>query len=311
MASIPLVVHSGSRSRRIARAEWGLIAGIGLIDLALGLITGLPVTAPSSFLLGLGLLSAIWPLTALLARFAPLLKGGVAVAENILKYLSISLAGSVLEYYIAASPLPLADRQLIALDRWLGFDWPVFFDWVGHHPAIETALRWCYASLHLQVMLLIGVIGALDPERGRRFITACLIAVLLTLLVFGLVPAAGPFVAFGHTDLPPALYTEHYLQLRQHGLRAIPLDDLRGIVSFPSLHVAGAVILTAFCRGTPLLFALAIVLNIGMAIGAIVIGGHYLVDLLGGVAVGLTALAAMHGLYRGEPTARLTVLPDN
>src|SRR6185312_2809386 len=87
--------------------------------------------------------------------------------------------------------------------------------------------------------------------------------------------------------------TEHYLQMRAHALPAIPLDDIRGIIAFPSYHAACAVILTYFLRGIPLLFPAAALFNLAMLLATPVIGGHYIVDVLAGVVVAAGTITAL------------------
>jgi len=128
------------------------------------------------------------------------------------------------------------------------------------------------------------------------------------LFFFWIFPVAGPFVAFGHTDLPQANYTAHYLGMRNHTLAAIPMDDIRGIISFPSFHVSSAIIMTWFLRRLRYVFSIAVLLNIGMSIGALVIGGHYLIDVIAGIGLGFVTIFVISRLEKGYPEMRLPFL---
>src|SRR5258707_746998 len=46
----------------------------------------------------------------------------------------------VLSYLVMSTNLPLADGELAAIDRALGFDWPRFIRWIQARPAVDYTL---------------------------------------------------------------------------------------------------------------------------------------------------------------------------
>jgi len=80
--------------------------------------------------------------------------------------------------------------------------------------------------------------------------------------------------------------------VREGTLRAVPLGDLRGVISFPSYHTAAAVL--AIWAVWPVRFARwpMLILNVLMVASAPVEGAHYLVDIIGGALVGVCSAAA-------------------
>jgi membrane-associated phospholipid phosphatase len=291
--------------RWISHLEWAAIIGIGLVNVILARVTGISLSEPKKNVELLAIIFAIWPLTAVLTRLTGFGVGAEVIGENAAKFFLFTLAASTLSYFLATNPAPLNDALMVKIDGLLGFSWPDLFAWVLHHETIGVVLAYLYVSLLPQAVLVLLFIGAIYPRRPNRFITAYLVSGAITLFVFTLVPVAGPFVYFNHLDMPGALYVEHYLQMRNHARSTIPMDDLRGIVSFPSFHVSGAVIITYFLRGLPVVFPLAILGNIGMTIGALFIGGHYLSDVLAGLIVGLITIVLIHWLEGPGPEQRL------
>lgn len=85
-------------------------------------------------------------------------------------------------------------------------------------------------------------------------------------------------------------------------MAALRLDDLYGLITFPSFHVAAAVLIAYAARGTPLAF-LALVLNLVMAVSALSEGGHYLVDVLAGAAVAGLAIGVVRWFDRRRAAA--------
>ena len=293
-----------SRDRIISRAEWIFIGMTGIADLALSHFWGVPITVSLHVLAALAIIVAVWPVTALITRRTGFAKGSEVLAENAAKFFVFIFFVSAFEYFMAFNQAPLYDEKLISIDAALGFHWPDFFAWINDHRLIRKILAYCYVSLQIQAVLVLFVVGAIYPRRAHFFVTAFLIASCLTMLFFGLFPVAGPFVTYHHTDLPQAYYTEHYLQLRAHAMKVISLDDIRGIVSFPSFHVASAVIITYFFRRMSFVSVLIALLNIGMGVAALVIGGHYLTDILAGIAVGVMTIMVverLQGSVREDP----------
>ena len=223
--------------RWISLLEWAVIIGVGLADIILARVTGisLPKSLKSAEIFATIL--AAWPLAAVLTRLTGFGIGAEVVAENVAKFVLITLAAVTLSYFLATNPAPLNDALMVKIDGLLGFSWPDFFGWVLDHKAIGAALAYLYVSLLPQAVLVLLFVGAIYPRRPNRFVTAYLVSAAMTLFVFALFPVAGPFIYFNHLDMPGALYAEHYLQMRNHVRSAILMDDIRGIVSFSSLHV--------------------------------------------------------------------------
>lgn len=295
------------RDRWISFVEWAAIIGIGLLNVILARVIGISLSEPIKSVELLAIIFAVWPLTAVLTRLTGFGIGTEVIAENAAKFLLFTLVASTLSYFLATSQAPLNDAMMVKIDGLLGFSWPDFFAWVLDHKTIGVALAYMYVSLLPQAVLVLLFVGAIYPRRPNRFITAYLVSGAITLFVFALVPVAGPFVYFNHLDMPGALYVEHYLQMRSHARSDISMDDLRGIVSFPSFHVSSAVIITYFLRGLPVVFPLAILVNIGMSIAALFIGGHYLSDVLAGLIVGLITIGVIRWLEGAGPEPRLAL----
>jgi membrane-associated phospholipid phosphatase len=295
------------RDKWISFVEWSVIIGVGVVDIILSRTTGISISVPVNNAETLAIIVALWPLTALLTRLTGFAKGSESLAESVAKFFVYIMVVTALEYYLATNQAPLNDPLMVKIDRLFGFSWPEFFAWVHDHRPVGKVLSYMYASLPVQAALVLFVVGVVYPRRADRFVTAFLVSSLLTLLIFGLFPVAGPFIYFQHTDLSQARYAEHYLQMRSHAMAAIPMDDIRGIISFPSFHVASAVIITYFFRRLSFISGLVVVLNIGMSIGALVIGGHYLVDVLAGLVVGLATIAVLRWLQGTQPEQRLAL----
>ena len=208
---------------------------------------------------------------------------------------------------LARTALPYADGVLAAADRALYFDWLAMMAWFQASPRIATLLIHAYAAINWQPQLAIVLLCGLGhPALAYRFMTAWGICLLLTILAFPFFPAVA---AFHYYDVDPAqmpgatAWASWHLETLMEGLRSgaratLDGDALTGIITMPSFHAASAILLIfAFWPFTWLRWPF-LVLNMVMFASAVPVGGHYLVDTLGGLLLALIAIAAaiaVHG----------------
>jgi hypothetical protein len=295
--------------RSVSVVEWSAIVALIAIDAIFAATTGIGIRRLGAYTETLAIIFALWPALALLTRATGFAKGGAFLAEAVAKALIFIYVATVLEYYLATSPAPLQDDLLIRADHALGFDWPAVFAWFAVHPAVRQVIAFAYFNLANEAMLVLLVTALFYPARARQVPTALILSSLMTVPVLWIFPVAGAFVAFDHASLPHASYTADYLGMRAHALAQIPLDDPRGIVSFPSFHASSAVLLTYLVRGIPVLFPATLLFNGLMVLGTPVFGGHYLVDVLAGLAVAGVTIAILEGVDLGKELRRLALFP--
>jgi membrane-associated phospholipid phosphatase len=279
------------RRHRVA-LEWGVILAVLAID-------GIALQA-------LGFELRLRPHTAEMIAWGVLLIGILAarrwhllrlqaICIGFLRLLLFLVAVGVLQYLAAVVPPGSGDAALAAIDQRLGFDWPALYGWTMAHPLVAEASDKIYNAFGWEIPFVILMLGVSEPERIAEYVTALAVALLLTVPFLCLLPVAGPFVFYGHTDIPQAAYTDHYLALRSGALRTIDLSDLRGIVSFPSFHTSGALLCALAMARHPLVFWPMLAFNTLVMAATPIMGGHYLVDVIGGIGVaGATAIMVRH-----------------
>ncbi|HUB98070.1 MAG TPA: phosphatase PAP2 family protein [Stellaceae bacterium] len=299
------------RDHWVSAAEWGVIVLVIGLDAAFARATGIPVDGALKHAQLLGVMVAIWPVTVLGTRLTGFAKGAGFLAELPAKFFIYIAVASVLEYYLATSPAPLGDGLLIAADRSLGVDWPAICAWSEAHPGARAVLQFAYFGLLAECGVVVVVTALFYPRRARRFSTALILSSLFTIPLLWVFPVVGPYASSAELGVPQSCFafaqswTEHYLGMRNHTLPAIPLDDIRGIVDFPSYHAACAVLLAYFLRGIPVITPIAIVFNLLMLLATPVIGGHYVIDVLAGLGVAAGTIWGVERIERGRPTERL------
>src|SRR6266849_6925083 len=175
----------------------------------------------------------------------------------------------VLSYLVMSTNLPLADGELAAIDRALGFDWPRFIRWIQARPAVDYTLWLVYHSSIVQ---------------------------MFTIVFAGALPAAGayPYYRPAHPEIVAEMWLSDFSPLRDGSLRWLDPMRMEGLISFPSFHTILSLLFIHVTRDTKGLFAASIVLNGAILVSTLTAGGHYLADVLAGALV--TALSVI--LYR-------------
>ncbi len=232
--------------------------------------------------------------------------------EAVTLYVLYGITFVLLSILLGTSPSPLADAWLAMVDRTLFpvLDWPSAMLALTKMPAFMVPANFAYESIQWQPFLLICLLCLSNRTRACwTFMAAWSAALVVVMAIFSIMPALGAYPHFAITaaDVPTVHDMVAWRQatiltkLRTGELSRINTDALEGIVSFPSFHAAGAVLLGwgfGFNRWTRIPFGL---LNAGMFVSAAPIGGHYYIDLVAGVLVAI--LGIMFARRWGSPVA--------
>jgi len=210
----------------------------------------------------------------------------------------LCLLACVGTYGIAAATSGSADPLLARADLALGFDWRRFHAASERSAALQTMLRAAYVLIFtLPIFAIIGLGATGHGREGRRFVLAYGIALALSLALFAAFPAGGPM---GHYLIGPDRYqpvTNDSQRLVIASLRAghhrvIDIGRLQGLVSFPSVHAASAILFTWAVRPLKALFWPMAIANGLMLAATPVEGNHYLVDVIAGIVIAVVSIVA-------------------
>ncbi len=192
-----------------------------------------------------------------------------------------------------------------------GITVPAIAHWgVAHLPSWNfTLMEVIYFGMFPQVGACIAIL-ALRCDRGRAldFVGAILTAYFAALACFWLLPATGPyFVCPDHSAAFPAnssvlssqtFFTSTLLSLRGGStLRVIGLDYY---VAFPCMHIVQPLIVLWFLRPWRRMVAMLAVYDIALIAAILLLEQHYVVDILGGIAVAALVIAACRH-FLGQP----------
>jgi hypothetical protein len=230
--------------------------------------------------------------------------------------IAFAAVGAPLSYVAASVALPLQDAVFDGIDRALGFDWKSLLAVMERWPALHTGMRVIYLSLTLQMtasVLLLGFTGRLAWL--RVYTLAFIFATLVTIAISALLPAEGVWLHYGLKEADPAIVPVSssswpaFHGLRDGTFRQLMAIGSEGIITFPSLHAALAVILIAAFWPVRVARWLSAAVNSLMLAATPIDGSHYLIDVLAGVGIaGLCLLAAraLAARFAGPAAARAT-----
>ncbi len=257
---------------------------------------------------GVGMLAAFGVILAL-AWYYRVVRGETRISDACEASVQMMITAglfTLLSFGVAAlgRGFPLRDDTLINMDARLGFHWHGYLALGLAHPRLEHVLQFCYLSMPYQYVITIFLLAfTVQRQRLDQFVLAVWISLALTTVVFFVVPAGTAFSHFGigSADVPglrPVFMLNRFLPLltgmRVSGAHVVRLDDLEGLVSFPSFHTEMALLFSWAAWRTAWIRWPVLLVNLGLLSVTPIEGGHYLVDMLAGLAVAGSGLALSH-----------------
>jgi hypothetical protein len=267
-------------------AEWNLVAGF-ILAAAIALISTHTSLALGRFW---------WPCLSIIpllgaAAFTYRYLRPVPVLADLtsttLKLFLILVLGMLISFAAAAlgGKFPYRDMWLESADAALGFDWTAYVDFISERPFLARLLDLAYQSLQAQ-FFVVGAALAIAGQRQRLQIYTLAVGITLavTLMIFLFMQARSH--SWGNW-VPPLDY------MRLAGQHRISLDDLNGIVTFPSYHTESACLFIWGCWRLAYLRWPVIAFNLTLIAATPIDGFHYGVDVLAGVAIAVATIVLL------------------
>jgi membrane-associated phospholipid phosphatase len=242
--------------------------------------------------------------------FALLWKGSarwpnVSHAANVLSQLiAASMLIAPLTYIAASLNYPLQDKNLFAIDQFMGLDWRSHLNTVDRY-GLGPIYNFGYRTFSWQP-LLVPILLCLSGKAARayQFSLAFLLTVMVTVLISVFLPAAG---TYSFLNLSPADYPHlhpvddfdhmrHLPLLRDGKLRILEIGQLTGIVTFPSFHAAAAILYLWALWAVSWMRVIALICNALLLLSTPIDGGHYFIDVIAGVSLAILSILVVRRL---------------
>lgn len=189
--------------------------------------------------------------------------------------------------------LPMADRLLLAADHAIGVDAVSVVGWLVRRGQWIFSIMAPAYSYTISLLLLSMAALALTRRRLEAWRAAfCFIGSLLSICLLAmLIPAKGialwtPAQLLNHLpDKAMRYFWANFDSFYAGSSPVLSLGTIDGVISFPSFHAAMGFNVLAMWRKSLLLGPLAAVWLVFMLLATMPYGGHYIVDLIAGLAV--------------------------
>jgi len=212
-----------------------------------------------------------------------------------------TLALALFSYLSLRLGLTLQNDRLVAIDQSLGLNWQAYAAWVDARPVLARLFTVSYGATELEVLAVVAVLGLRRNYMGmHRFALQFLMGAGIAIAVAAVLPAVDAYEyyhvtpqQYPHLQVASTLaYLNDFYGMYHSKLSSLPVD-LQGLVTFPSFHSTIAVIAIAAVPALPFapLRALVVALNLLMLLSTPVDGGHYFIDTLGGIVIGVLVIA--------------------
>jgi hypothetical protein len=287
-------------------SPWMLIWALAVLDFFWLPVAGLTVTA-RSVLIVVAATALLGGIAFVYERLRPdkRIATSARVGSELIAYCAV---GAVLSYLTVTLRAPLVDQELVALDRSMGLDWLATARWLGAHPGVNFVLEVAYDSLIVQIVGLILLLPGIGmAHRSHELLWSFILTSLICILVSAAWPAGGAFVQYQTNVTTP--YVQHFIGIRDGTMKVLDLQQVQGIIQFPSFHVALAMILTYAVRGIRYLFPALLTINVLVVLATPVIGGHHFADVFAGGILTAITLFLMHRSDRFRKEVERPPLP--
>ena len=168
--------------------------------------------------------------------------------------------------------------------------------WVGHLANLS------YTLLVPVLYITIGLLAFTGKaKRAQEFhLMANLLAFVMGIILFALLPAVGPWYGYHFTANPALAQCQaDLLRLRQPGPY---VHHQIGVICFPSGHVLGAVFVAyALWVFRPLRIPASVFSGLLILSAHDYLSWHYFVDVLGGIFVAVAAIVSARWLCQDQP----------
>lgn len=221
---------------------------------------------------------------------------GLSLLPNKLQRLRHILGGYTLYYIILAlflllsmavelTPYPPIDQQLVQIDVWLGFHQMTALHFANQYHWLNRILWVAYDSMLAQIIIL-PLILCWQQNRSRLYelLIIYLLTGLIGTLIYYYLPTLAPASQF-HSGL--FILQEHETGAKFYDIHHYikPLLTDGGLISFPSFHMIWACMYLWSLRDYRYLFYPLLIVEIILAIACVLLGWHYLIDIIAGFII--------------------------
>lgn len=300
-------------------AAWAFLLFLTLCLGAIELADPVPITLRGILPLTLSC-AALWSAAYYYRRVRPVEKFA-EMCLSLSQVLLFSAVGIILSYFAARTAAPLWDETFVRWDKAIGFDWMAAMRLIDSSKIAVAVLFIAYVSLIPQIILVVCALGFLQKlEELRTVMLAAMLCGSVCIFISAFMPAVAYPIHYAITPdtfenvTPWAGFIKlgDFMSLRDGTIARFDFASMQGLITFPSYHAGlSAVTFWGFYQARANWLRIpAMTLAFLTIVSTPINGGHYLVDVLAGVAISILSLFVARHMIRWNPAFEsLTALP--
>lgn len=223
-------------------------------------------------------------------------------------YYFVSIALGIMCNGIQYTPFPLFDHALLHFDQLLHFHQPALISWTSAHPHVYISAAFCYDALIFELLLLPPLFSLGRNESAvYGFFVAALLTYIVGMLIYYFLPSNGPVDVLTSVHFNSSQNQIYLRFFEVHHFLSVHRNV--GLIAFPSFHVVWAVLLTYMVRRNKWLLYPALLVNTGAVLATLLLGWHFLADVLAGFVLATLAILASHRLQGSKSCITTTISP--
>ena len=187
------------------------------------------------------------------------------------------------QYVAVALRRPYVDAYLAAADAAMGVNVATLARWTAMRPALSLGLTLAYGSFLPQMFLPAILLGLAFRQRNTlwEFFFHYHFCLIVTVTALALFPAACPIQFYGVIPtIDQSRVVAHLSGLRAGTFHVISFTNMEGLISIPSFHVAGGLMVAWAFRRHRAVFVPIAILNAVMIAATVLSGVHYFIDVV-------------------------------
>jgi len=192
------------------------------------------------------------------------------------------------------TPFPPIDHHILRWSEWMHVDFSHMMMWTHAHPTLYHIMEWIYESLTYQLTylpLILIVLGRF--KRLHEYYFMLLFTALIGFSFYYFFPTTAPASVI---DSPYFTEAQHATELKFKQIHSHIMPSTRegGMIALPSFHVIWAWLCVWLVRDWKWVFRPLLLLNISMVISCVLLGWHYILDVMASMIILIIAHSVLN-----------------
>ncbi|PWY55329.1 hypothetical protein DGG96_12745 [Legionella qingyii] len=186
---------------------------------------------------------------------------------------------------VQLTPFPIIDPLINTIEEHMDIHMEAILAWTHNHPQFKYILGVIYDSLTYQMSILpLLVIFTCRFHLIREYYFYMLSTVLIGFAFYYFFPTTAPASIINSPFFSPE-QIDTGLKFKQIHHYINPTTNEGGLIALPSFHAIWAILCVNLLREWPIPCILLFIINLLLIASCVLLGWHYLIDIIGGFIV--------------------------